>query len=151
MSSTLRQIPITCSGHTRPVVDLRFSDVTPYSYFLISACKGTILSQLTNLNLIWHNYLLDFVCLLAFCQMGCRCCAKAIRATGSARSTVTKVSYFVVTLTFLYHAMFDLVCLFHWCEQVPFGEPRWTRRRHELPRPLPTSPRIFICNNIPSA
>ena len=36
----LRQIPITCSGHTRPVVDLRFSDVTAYSYFLISACKG---------------------------------------------------------------------------------------------------------------
>ncbi len=39
-STTLRQIPITCSGHTRPVVDLRFSDITPYSYFLISACKG---------------------------------------------------------------------------------------------------------------
>jgi serine-threonine kinase receptor-associated protein len=38
-SKSLRQIPITCSGHTRPVVDLRFSDVTPYSYFLISACK----------------------------------------------------------------------------------------------------------------
>ena len=38
-SSSLRQIPITCSGHTRPVVDLRFSDMTPYSYFLESACK----------------------------------------------------------------------------------------------------------------
>lgn len=38
-ATTLRQIPITCSGHTRPVVDLRFSDITPYSYFLISACK----------------------------------------------------------------------------------------------------------------
>jgi len=38
-TTTLRQIPITCSGHTRPVVDLRFSDITPYSYFLISACK----------------------------------------------------------------------------------------------------------------
>lgn len=38
-TTTLRQIPITCSGHTRPVVDLRFSDVTPYSYFIISACK----------------------------------------------------------------------------------------------------------------
>jgi len=38
-SNSLRQIPITCSGHTRPVVDLRFSAVTPYSYFLISACK----------------------------------------------------------------------------------------------------------------
>ncbi|RNA19080.1 Serine-threonine kinase receptor-associated [Brachionus plicatilis] len=39
MSKNLRQIPITCSGHTRPVVDLRFSDITPYSYFIISACK----------------------------------------------------------------------------------------------------------------
>ena len=70
MSSTLRQIPITCSGHTRPVVDLRFSDVTPYSYFLISACKGTILSQLINLNLIWHNYLLDFCVLACFLPDG---------------------------------------------------------------------------------
>ena len=55
-ATTLRQVPITCNGHTRPgllehsnvvffirsrlVVDLRFSDVTKYSYFLISACKG---------------------------------------------------------------------------------------------------------------
>lgn len=38
--SSLRQLPITCSGHTRPVVDLNFSDITPFSYFLVSACKG---------------------------------------------------------------------------------------------------------------
>ena len=38
--TTLRQIPITCSGHTRPVVGLKFSDITPTSYYLISACKG---------------------------------------------------------------------------------------------------------------
>lgn len=36
----MRQTPLTCSGHTRPVVDLAFSGVTPYGYFLISACKG---------------------------------------------------------------------------------------------------------------
>ncbi|RUS90437.1 hypothetical protein EGW08_001778 [Elysia chlorotica] len=35
----LRQTPLTCSGHTRPVVDLSFSDNTPFGYFLISACK----------------------------------------------------------------------------------------------------------------
>ncbi|EDO27706.1 predicted protein [Nematostella vectensis] len=35
-----RQIPLSCSGHTRPVVDLHFSDITPHGYFLISACKG---------------------------------------------------------------------------------------------------------------
>jgi serine-threonine kinase receptor-associated protein len=30
---------LTCSGHTRPVVDLAFSDISPQGYFLISACK----------------------------------------------------------------------------------------------------------------
>lgn len=35
----VRQTPLTCSGHTRPVVDLSFSDITPFGYFLISACK----------------------------------------------------------------------------------------------------------------
>ena len=38
--SSLKQTPISCAGHTRPVVDLNFSDSTPYGYFLISACKG---------------------------------------------------------------------------------------------------------------
>ena len=37
-----RQIPLTCSGHTRPVVHLSFSDITPHGYFLISACKGKV-------------------------------------------------------------------------------------------------------------
>ncbi|ELV11255.1 Serine-threonine kinase receptor-associated protein [Tupaia chinensis] len=35
----MRPTPLTCSGHTRPVVDLAFSGITPYGYFLISACK----------------------------------------------------------------------------------------------------------------
>lgn len=37
--TSLKQTPISCAGHTRPVVDLNFSAVTPYGYFLISACK----------------------------------------------------------------------------------------------------------------
>ncbi|XP_074644930.1 serine-threonine kinase receptor-associated protein-like [Tubulanus polymorphus] len=37
--ASIRQTPLTCSGHTRPVVQLAFSDVTPNGYFLISACK----------------------------------------------------------------------------------------------------------------
>ncbi|CAH0563878.1 unnamed protein product [Brassicogethes aeneus] len=37
--ATLRQMPLTCSGHTRPVVHLDFSEVTQSGYFLISACK----------------------------------------------------------------------------------------------------------------
>ncbi|XP_060084354.1 serine-threonine kinase receptor-associated protein-like [Ylistrum balloti] len=35
----MRQTPLTCSGHTRPVTDLAFSESTPFGYFLVSACK----------------------------------------------------------------------------------------------------------------
>ena len=40
-----KQIPLSCPGHTRPVVDLAFSDITDkitdnLGYYLISACKG---------------------------------------------------------------------------------------------------------------
>jgi hypothetical protein len=41
--TTLRQTPLTCSGHTRPVVFLAFSDYNEEdaaNYFMISACKG---------------------------------------------------------------------------------------------------------------
>lgn len=34
-----RQTPLTCSGHTRPVVDLTFSPITPDGFFVVSACK----------------------------------------------------------------------------------------------------------------
>jgi len=38
--STLRQTPLTCSGHTRPVVFLAFSNInTEGQYYSISACK----------------------------------------------------------------------------------------------------------------
>ncbi|ESO88937.1 hypothetical protein LOTGIDRAFT_182822 [Lottia gigantea] len=37
--SNFRQTPLTCSGHTRPVVHLAFSEITPFGYFSISACK----------------------------------------------------------------------------------------------------------------
>lgn len=42
MSGNLRQTPLTCSGHTRPVVFLAFSQFNPEdtsNYFCISACK----------------------------------------------------------------------------------------------------------------
>merc|ERR1712131_522598 len=42
MSGNLRQTPLTCSGHTRPVVFLAFSQLNPEdtaNYFCISACK----------------------------------------------------------------------------------------------------------------
>ncbi|KAL7640370.1 UNVERIFIED_CONTAM: hypothetical protein RMT77_008643 [Armadillidium vulgare] len=37
--TSLRQTPLTCSGHTRPVVHLAFSKMCGDSYFLISASK----------------------------------------------------------------------------------------------------------------
>ena len=43
MTANLRQTPLTCSGHTRPVVFLAFSEFNPEdtsNYFCISACKG---------------------------------------------------------------------------------------------------------------
>lgn len=41
MKMATKQIPLTCPGHTRPVVDLAFSDPTDGgSYYLISGCKG---------------------------------------------------------------------------------------------------------------
>lgn len=54
MSVNLRQTPLTCSGHTRPVVFLSFSDVTPFGYFLISASKGTLKTYCKkNMDLSW--------------------------------------------------------------------------------------------------
>jgi len=34
----LRQVPLICSGHSRPVPDLAYSPITPDGFFLISAC-----------------------------------------------------------------------------------------------------------------
>ena len=45
MTQNLRQTPLTCSGHTRPVVFLSFSEFNPEdeaNYYSISACKGNI-------------------------------------------------------------------------------------------------------------
>lgn len=45
-----RIIPLTCSGHTRPVVDIQFSSITPQGkYYLISACKGKIKERIMNI------------------------------------------------------------------------------------------------------
>jgi len=38
---TARQTPLTCNGHTRPVVDLHFNPDTTEGSFLLSAAKGT--------------------------------------------------------------------------------------------------------------
>ncbi|CAG8481044.1 17329_t:CDS:2 [Dentiscutata heterogama] len=38
-SNPSRVIPLTCSGHTRPVVHLQFSPISDGTYYLISACK----------------------------------------------------------------------------------------------------------------
>lgn len=40
--TTFKQVPLTCGGHTRPVVHLDFSDITKDGFYLISACKGEL-------------------------------------------------------------------------------------------------------------
>jgi len=33
-----KSVPLLCRGHSRPVVDLAFSGITPDGFFLVSAC-----------------------------------------------------------------------------------------------------------------
>lgn len=40
-ANTLKQTPLTCNGHTRPIVHLDFSGITSTGYYFISASKGT--------------------------------------------------------------------------------------------------------------
>ncbi len=58
--ANLKQIPLTCSGHTRPVVHLDFSDIIECGYFLISACKGKLLL------LIFHYYISHLLNIFTF-------------------------------------------------------------------------------------
>lgn len=39
-SNTLKQTPLTCNGHTRPIVHLHFSKQTKSGFYLVSASKG---------------------------------------------------------------------------------------------------------------
>lgn len=39
-------VPLVCHGHSRPVVDLFYSPITPDGFFLISASKGMVMIQL---------------------------------------------------------------------------------------------------------
>ena len=41
-------VPLVCHGHSRPVVDLFYSPITPDGFFLISASKGIISILLIN-------------------------------------------------------------------------------------------------------
>lgn len=50
-------VPLVCHGHSRPVVDLFYSPVTPDGFFLISASKGMI---------FFLSIFCDFVCAICF-------------------------------------------------------------------------------------
>ena len=49
-----RQAPLNCRGHTRPVVHLKYSNLTSRGYFLISACKGTCVLIKVVMKLNYH-------------------------------------------------------------------------------------------------
>merc|ERR1712066_1070243 len=62
--SNLRQTPLTCSGHTRPVVFLAFSEINSDGiYYSISACKdgkpmlrqGDVLTVATGSKVIFYE------------------------------------------------------------------------------------------------
>ena len=40
--AAIRQVPLVCGGHERPVVALKFSGVTKDGSYLISASKGIV-------------------------------------------------------------------------------------------------------------
>jgi len=40
MEKRRAQIPLVCHGHSRPIVDLSYSPITPDGFFLVSASKG---------------------------------------------------------------------------------------------------------------
>ena len=55
--TALRQTPLTCSGHTRPVVFLAFSDYNEEdaaNYYMISACKGKVRLDINYIALHLH-------------------------------------------------------------------------------------------------
>ena len=67
--TALRQTPLTCSGHTRPVVFLAFSDYNEEdsaSYYMISACKGnssftySLIAYWLKFGLGWTKFLTEF-------------------------------------------------------------------------------------------
>ena len=41
---TAKRVPLSCVGHTRPVLQLAYSGVTPDGIFLASASKGQLLT-----------------------------------------------------------------------------------------------------------
>ena len=72
MTQNLRQTPLTCSGHTRPVVFLSFSEFNPEdeaNYYSISACKGIekniIFSNIT-ISITVSNVIAVITCMLRY-------------------------------------------------------------------------------------
>jgi hypothetical protein len=42
MDKRKAQVPLVCHGHSRPIVDLSYSPITPDGFFLVSASKGMV-------------------------------------------------------------------------------------------------------------
>ena len=105
MSSNLRQTPLTCSGHTRPVVFIAFSEFNPKdaaNYYCIAACKGKLysgiplssrlfLSKIDILPPISPLPTVNHFSILINFQMENQCYDKVIQETGLVLSKDTKV------------------------------------------------------------
>lgn len=64
-------VPLVCHGHSRPVVDLCYSPVTPDGFFLISASKGICQLHFPNLTHVYMTcnrmYVFLFSTLMGYC------------------------------------------------------------------------------------
>ena len=54
-------VPLVCHGHSRPVVDLFYSPVTPDGFFLISASKGMHFFYF-----LFYFFLISLILMLSF-------------------------------------------------------------------------------------
>lgn len=57
--SSLKQVSITCNGHTRPIVHLHFSPITENGFYLVSGSKGwseskIFVHRILNFNCRWN-------------------------------------------------------------------------------------------------
>jgi hypothetical protein len=94
MEKRKAQIPLVCHGHSRPIVDLSYSPITPDGFFLVSASKGMrssslgvgflLLAKLDSCNSFWQLFRV---------QMGSQCSGMVRQVTGLEPLTVTKELY----------------------------------------------------------
>lgn len=72
--------PLVCHGHSRPVVDVAYSPVTPDGFFLISASKGMIFDMIQSRSIcicVSMIFTWNFACFVLWIyELHCECALK---------------------------------------------------------------------------